>query len=207
MFKKYLDKIITGIVTILGIFGAFSAAMSKWGDKIIALHCGDFARPFFGKNLSNSAYCDLFVGISNVLILTIGFLAIVLFVTILVRSGRLLVNPIILKKKTTFTLQISKEEFVQQLGKFSDSLVLETGYMPVPHILLDWKEMRQGITVVQDVEKADYIKVISKEPFKGLAFEMVKKSQSLVITIISGSYNINRKEYGKLLKWLDSLQE
>lgn len=57
--------------------------------------------------------------------------------------------------------------------------------MPAPNILLDWKEMRQGTTIVKDITEANCIKITGKIPFKGLVFEMIEKPHGLKISIIS----------------------
>ena len=194
-------------MSILGILGVASAVMSKWGDKVIALYCTSPALAFLGRDLSSSPYCDLIVGFSHAVLYTAGLLIIVILFAILASLARLIFYPAILKKKKSFIIQTTKEGFVQQLHELSDSLVLKKGYVPAPNILLDWKEMRQGTTIVKNITEADSIKITGKMPFNGLVFKMTEKPSGLEISIISENYNVEQKEYITLLTWLDSMQE
>jgi hypothetical protein len=124
---EYNKKIITEIVSILGILGVASAVMSKWGDKVIALYCTSPALPFLGGDLFNNPYCDLIVGFSHAFLCTVGLLIIVYLLAILKNLARVIFYPAVLKKKTSFIIQTTKEGFVQQLRKLSDSLVLKKG--------------------------------------------------------------------------------
>lgn len=200
---KYNKKIITDISSILGILGVASAVMSEWGDKVIAVYCQSPALPFLRIDLSSTPYCDVVVGFGHSFLYTAIIFAIVFLLAIL----KNLFYPAILKKKTSFSVQLTKEDFVQQIHKLSDSLIIEKGYMPAPNILLDWKEMRQGTTIVKNITEADSIKITGEMPFKGLVFEMIEKPNGLKISIISENYDVKQKEYITLLTWLDSMQD
>lgn len=80
---KYNKKIITDILSILGILGVASAVMSKWGDKVIALHCQSPALPFLKIDLSSKAYCDMVIGFGYSLLYTAIVFAIVFLLAIL----------------------------------------------------------------------------------------------------------------------------